>query len=245
MTDFTYDLVTLDEMRLGLVVLQADESLERDLRQLVPPGINLLVSRVPSATEVSQETLARMAHDLPAAASLLPQMHPYAAVGYGCTSGAAVIGRDKVADLIRSTTPTQNVTDPVTALIAATAALGINRLAILSPYVAEVSAHLRRVLEHNGVATPVFGSFNEAEEQRVVRIAPASIIAAVVKLAAKGGVDGIFLSCTNLRTLDLIAPLEARLGLPVLSSNQVIGWHMLRLAGVTEPLEGFGRLLRH
>ena len=55
--------------------------------------------------------------------------------------------------------------------------------------------------------------------------------------------DGYFLSCTALRTAELIAPLEARLGRPVLTSNQAMVWHALRDSGV-EPTTGrWGRLM--
>jgi maleate isomerase len=76
----------------------------------------------------------------------------------------------------------------------------------------------------------------------VVRIAPNSIISAAESLAAQGGIDAVFLSCTNLRTLELIGALEARLAIPVLSSNQVLGWHLLRLAGMPNKLQGYGKL---
>ena len=239
-----YTLIQADEARLGLIVLQTVESLERDLRQLIPATVNLLVSRVPSGDEVTEETLGQMARDLPASAALLPQMQRYAAIGYGCTSGAAVIGPARVADLVGAAAPTDHVTNPLTALLAACQRLQITRLGILSPYTAEVSDRLRRVLSENCIDTPVFGSFNEAREERVVRIAPQSIRAACETLAPRGGIDALFLSCTNLRTLDLIEELEARTGLPVLSSNQVIAWHMLRLAGMTDAMPGFGRLFR-
>lgn len=101
----------------------------------------------------------------------------------------------------------------------------------MSPYVETVSERLRQVLRGQGVDTPVFGSFAEAEEARVARIAPQSVFQAGRELAARGGVDGLFLSCTNLDTLAAIAPLEAACGLPVLSSNLVLAWHMCRLAG--------------
>lgn len=88
------------------------------------------------------------------------------------------------------------------------------------------------MLADAGVLTPVFGSFDEAEEARVVRIDSASVYAAAVDLMQDAEVDGLFLSCTNLRTLDVIKPLEEVLGLPVLSSNLVMGWHLASLAGV-------------
>ncbi|GAB4260433.1 MAG: aspartate/glutamate racemase family protein [Pararhodobacter sp.] len=229
---------------LGVIVLQSDETLENDLRRLFPQtDVALHVSRVPSATEVTSATLSEMAHHLTGAAALFPHASRFDAVGYGCTSGASVIGPARVAQLVKEGCATQAVTDPVSALVAACGHLGIGRLALLSPYVEEVSATLRRVLAEGGVATPVFGSFEEAREERVARIAPDSLIAAATALAGAGGIDGIFMSCTNLRTLDVIDTIEAQTGLPVLSSNLVFAWHLARLAG-TAPGRRIGRLMQ-
>ncbi|KMK66174.1 Asp/Glu racemase [Puniceibacterium sp. IMCC21224] len=243
MTHFSCDMETTTETRIGLIVLQSDESLEHDMRRLIPSRVNLLVSRVPSGDEVTETTLGRMATDLPAAAALLPKAQDFAVVGYGCTSGAAVIGPSEVARLVQSGAPARQVTNPVTALLAACNVLGIRKLGVLSPYVATVSDRLRSVLAADGIATPVFGSFNEAVEARVVRIAPASVIAAATTLAAQGDIDGLFLSCTNLRTLNVIPELEDRTDLPVLSSNQVLGWHLMRCAQIGDRFQGLGRLL--
>nr|WP_261368269.1 Asp/Glu racemase [Pseudosulfitobacter koreense] len=225
---------------MGLVVLQVDETIEGDMRTLLGDA-QLFVSRVPSGAEVTPETLAEMAAHLGTAAALLPPSADMAALAYGCTSGAAQIGSAQVARLVRQGRAVQTVTDPVTALIAACRHLGISRLALLSPYVAAVSDRLRTVLEAEGIATPVFGSFAEAEEAKVVRIAPGAIIDAARDLCAGADVDGLFLSCTNLRTLPVIAPLEAALDLPVLSSNVVLAWHMSQLSGLAA--RGPGRLL--
>ncbi|KKK48836.1 hypothetical protein LCGC14_3141130, partial [marine sediment metagenome] len=79
---------------------------------------------------------------------------------------------------------------------------------------------------------------------RVARTDPASIAQAGLQLVAEAdaAIDGLFLSCTNLRTLSVIEPLEARLGIPVLSSNQVLAWHLLTLLDKAAPGSGPGRL---
>jgi maleate isomerase len=110
----------------------------------------------------------------------------------------------------------------------------------LSPYIAEVSGRLREVLDGEGVATPVFGSFSEGIEEKVVRIDGPSIINAALDMCKDADVDGLFLSCTNLRTLNVIAPLEAALDIPVLSSNLVLGWHLCQRGNV--PFNGLGKL---
>lgn len=243
--NFDYSLAPMLGHRaaLGLIVLQSDETIEHEFRRLLPgDGVSFYVSRIPSAPEVTRETLATMEGEMTGAASLLPPPVPFDVVGYGCTSGTSVIGTARVAELVSAGCTTKAVTEPVSALIAACRALGLKRLAFLSPYVAAVSDGLRGVLAQSGVETPVFGSFNEAEETRVARIDGKSLAAAARSLAGQGGVDGIFMSCTNLRTLDVISQIEVETGLPVLSSNQVLAWHMLRSAGITDTITGAGRL---
>ena len=232
MQTYPFDLSPKAHPNLGLIVLQTDERIERDFRRLIPAESGLFVSRVPSGLDVSSETLAAMEAHIPTAASLLPRAVAFDAIGYGCTSGTAQIGAQKIAELVGQSAQTGAVTEPLSALVAACAALGINRLAFLSPYVETVSTHLRDALRAQSVLTPVFGTFAEAEEAKVVRISPQAIHQAALDLAAQGDVDAIFLSCTNLNTLDVIAPLEAVTGLPVLSSNQVLAWHMGHFAGI-------------
>jgi maleate isomerase len=223
---------------LGLIVLQADETLEGDFRTMLPADVPLYVSRVPSAPEVTPDTLAAMAAHLTGSAALLPAAAQFASIGYGCTSGAAEIGSEAVAGFIRQGAAGQHVTDPLDSLVAACGALGIRRLALLSPYVATVSEKLRSQLASKGISTPVFGSFDESREAQVVRIDAVSILRAAVDLAGKGGTEAVFLSCTNLRTLALIEEIEARTGLACFSSNQVLGWHMARSAGLAAQIPG-------
>ena len=242
---FTYDLAPQLGTRatIGLVTLQSDETIEHDMRRIFPlDGVACYATRVPSGTEVSKDTLAEMEGNLTGAASLFPGPARFDVVGYGCTSGTSVIGAETVAGMIKKGCETKAVTDPLTALIAACEALGARRLAVLSPYVAEVNSALITALARAGIEVALLGTFNEEREEFAARIAPKSIAQAAETLAKQGDFDAIFLSCTNLRTLDVIAVIEAETGLPVLSSNQVLGWHMARLAGL-DPLGRFGRLM--
>ncbi|MEM1039084.1 MAG: Asp/Glu racemase [Pseudomonadota bacterium] len=241
MKTFAYTVMP-EEKRLpaiGLIVLQSDETIEQDFRWLFSPQVcDLYVSRVPSGLEVTGDTLAEMAQTLPMAASLFPQSLSLDVIGYGCTSGSSVIGPDRVAALVREGRPKTHaasaVTEPLSALITACKARGITRLALLSPYIEDVSAALRARLSDAGIETPLFGSFSEAEEAKVARIDEASIMAAATALCVdrKGDFDGLFLSCTNLKALDVLAPLEESLGVPVMSSNSVLADHMSMLAGI-------------
>ena len=187
---FDYELTDRIGTRatLGLIVLQPDETIEHDFRRMLPiDDVTLYVSRIPSGTDVSGDSLAEMRNDLPDAARLLPRGVSFDVVGYGCTSGTSVIGADAIAALVGDGCETDRVTEPVSALIAACQSLNVKRLAFLSPYVADVSATLRATLADAGISSPVFGDFAEAQEAKVARIDKASIIAGAVTLASQGG----------------------------------------------------------
>lgn len=245
MSDLPYTLSRQQPPQLAMIVLQSDETLEADLRRLLPPVAEVLVTRIPSAEVVSSDSLAAMARDITQAAALLPRGADLSALGFGCTSGTAHIGADRIAQLARDGVSARAVTDPVSALIAACRHMGLRRLALVSPYVAEVSTRLMAVLAQEGIEISAFASFNEPEEANVVRITPESIVDAACVTAAKAPCDGVFLSCTNLRTLDAIAPIENVLGVPVLSSNLVLAWHMANLSGLHDPLQLATKLTRN
>lgn len=220
--------------RIGLIVLQSDETMESELRQVLPQSdVGAFVARIASAAEVSKDSLAAMEADLPRAAGLLPQSVDFDVVGYGCTSASSVIGPERVAELVGSRCKTSYVTNPVSALIAACHALQVNKLALLSPYTEEVSESLRAELLRNGIETPVFASFNEPIETNVARIDPASIQAAATQLGRDKGAEAVFMSCTNLRTLSIIKQVEDAVAKPALSSNLAFFWHMFASAGVS------------
>ena len=230
--------------QLGLIVLQSDETLEYELRKILPEdGVALYTARIPSAQQVSSDSLATMAASLKNTAALLPPELQYKVVGYGCTSGTAVIGAEAVADQVKAGCHTADVTEPLTALISACHEKGVRRLAILSPYVEDVSATLRQRLRNAGIETPQFGSFNESNETAVAHISADSVATGATALFQRGGCEAIFISCTNLQTLDVITEIEKQCNCPVWSSNLVLGWHMLKTAGLKARSPEKGTLL--
>lgn len=231
---------------LGLIVLQADETIEDEFRTFAgQDGAALYHSRIPSAPDVTAETLARMEAEIPAATRLLPDAVRFDAIGYACTSGATIIGPANVAQAIRTVKPGAATTDPLTAAKSAFRALDVTRIGFVTPYVAAVSQAMRDNLEADGLSIKTFGSFEQSDEHTVARIAPASVLQAICDIGSAADCQAIFVSCTNLRTAEILATAEARLGKPVVSSNQALAWHMLRLAGVNDNLLGLGQLFEH
>ncbi|UUX49622.1 hypothetical protein NUH88_19755 [Nisaea acidiphila] len=229
--------------RLGLIVLKTDETIEQDFRHLaVDPSIALYHTRIESAPNVTPETLRQMEARIPGAAALLPEDTPLDVIGYGCTSASTVLGEARVEELVRSVHPSAAVTNPLSALKAAAAALGVARLGLVSPYVRSVTDALEAEMSKSGVPFVETTVFGQEEERVVARIALGAIVAGAEEVAGNPAVEAVFASCTNLRAAGVVLEAERRTGRPFLCSNQVLAWHMMRLAGITRPLPELGRL---
>lgn len=242
--DFDVDGGIGTRATLGVIVLETDETLEPEFARMTDiDGVALYHSRIPMVSDVNAETLAQMESDLPASAKLFPPSLDFDVIGYGCTSASTVIGSENVARAVQSVFPNAKVTNPLAAIIAAGQSLGAKRLGFITPYVPNVSLRMRQALEDVGFEIAAFGSFEEGDDRVVARITEDTIKDAAVRVAETTPCDAIVIACTNLRCLRVIPQIEAQTGIPVISSNQAMGWHMLRLSGVNEPVSDFGKLL--
>ena len=138
---------------------------------------------------------------------------------------------------MRAGCQTAQVTDPVSALLHMCRKHDVKRLAFLSPYIESVSSILHDVLTEAGIETRAFGAFNEGDDAKVARIDPAYTKRAAIELAKSADVDAVFMSCTNLKTYDVLAEISAEAGMPAFSSNSALAAHLGELAGahVTHP----------
>lgn len=228
---------------LGVIVLETDETLEHEFSRIMDlAGVAIYHSRIPMVPEIRPDTLARMEQDLPASARLLPPSLSFDAIGFGCTSASTVIGSENVAQAIKTVCPNACVTNPLAAIVAACQHLEAKRLGFVTPYIPEVSAGMRAKLEDAGFEIAGFGSFEEGNDRVVARITETSILEAIEKVVAQAPCDAVVVSCTNLRCLDVIARAEEKTEVPVISSNQALAWHMLRLAGIEDTNAQFGLL---
>ena len=83
-----------------------------------------------------------------------------------------VIGEEQVFELIREARPEVAPTTPITGAFAAFRALGAKRIGVLTPYRDAINQFMRDYIEARGFEVPVFGSFNEENDNKVARIAP-------------------------------------------------------------------------
>ena len=235
-----------ERARIGLIVLSDDQTIEYELRRIFDlPDVVFYVSRIYCAPTITPDTLKDMENEIASAARLILPDQPLDVVAYGCTSGAMLIGTEAVRNCIHESRPGVLCTTPVQATIAAFEALDAGSICLITPYADEINRHMRSYILEHGFRVPVMGSWNEPKDPHVGRISPDSIREAVFDLGRSNMVDAVFLSCTNIRALDIIKEMESELGKPVISSNQAMGWHCLRLAGVEDRLSRFGSLFHH
>lgn len=228
---------------LGMIVLQSDLTLEQDMRKVIPcDGVALYVSRIPNAPEVTGGTLRAMEEDLPFATNLLPHNLAFDALGYGCTSASALIGSERIAELIRTQRTAKSVITPISALIDACRNLNLKKLALVTPYIAEVTQELKNSIRSYGIRFGSEACFDEILDQRVAQLSSIALSEAALTVGRGESCDAVFLSCTNLRTIEIIEDLEQKLDRPVISSNSALIWALLRHAGINDSLPDLGKL---
>jgi arylmalonate decarboxylase len=122
--------------------------------------------------------------------------------------------------------------------------VGARRVAVATAYNDEVNDRLRAFLiEHGFDPLVVTGMGIEAVEE-VDNVTQDDLLefgARVFSSAPEA--DSLLVSCGGFRTLELIAPLEARTGVPVISSMPHGLWAGARLVGLDGSAPGYGRLL--
>ncbi len=227
---------------IGYVLLATEQTVQDDVIALRPPGVGIHFARAAIPDSITSETLAAQA-DLLAdcAASLLPD-GSLDVVCYACTSGSLVIGEQRVFAELNRGAPAARATSLITGVIRALRAVGAARIVVATPYLDEVNRREVEYLEQTGFEVLSICGLNLERDSDMVRVAP-DYIAEFALAQDRADADAIFVSCGALRTLDVIGEIEARAGKPAICSNQAMIWDCLRLAGIDDRFDGYGRLL--
>ncbi|TKB08701.1 MAG: arylmalonate decarboxylase [Mesorhizobium sp.] len=229
--------------KLGFVLLAMEQTIEEDMFKLAPEGVGVHFQRAPMANKVDVETLTAMASGIGEAASLIVPEVQLDVICYGCTSGSVVIGEDKVfAELTRGA-PGAKPTSIISGVMRALEAVNAKKITIATPYVDPVNEIERRYMEQRGFEILNIQGLNIENDEDMVRVTP-DYIYEFAKRVDRSDSDAIFISCGALRSVDIIQELEAESGKPVITSNQAMMWDCLRLAGVNDRSEKYGRLFK-
>lgn len=90
--------------------------------------------------------------------------------------------------------------------------LAARRILLITPYIDDVNAHEIAFLEHRGITVQACESFRCLDTRDIAKISSEQVRDLVRTHAAVGRhCDTVFISCTNLLTMDQIEPLEEEL----------------------------------
>ncbi len=237
-------LAAREEVRtIGLIALSTDLVIDPIFAKIFHGlPVELFINRVRFDNPVTPANLEALSHDLDRAVTDLLSDRPLDAIAFGCSSGAVAIGEERLAEKIQRIKPGAAVTNPVTAAIAAMHRLGARRISILTPYTREVNTSIAEFFRAKGLDVLSISGFGIPDDRDIALISPDAIRKGA-RAALANGSEAIFLSCTALRAAEEAEALEAELGLPVVTSNQALAWHVLRLAGCDLLVSGFGEIL--
>jgi maleate isomerase len=229
--------------QLGFLAVANADLIERDMFAMAPEGVGLHFTRVPMGTACTVENLAAMEGELHSAlATLMPARDDTDVITFNCTSASFVIGDTKVQKIIQAARPGVKATTMVTSVVSALRAMGVSRVAMGTAYTDDINGMERTFLQGHGfdcVSAEGLGLLTDADMNRVT---PQSLLE-FAEYVDRPEAEAVFLSCGALRSVEIIAAAEARLGKPVICSNQASLWECLRLAGVQDRVAGFGSLL--
>lgn len=228
--------------RIGLIGLSSGVTCEEELHNMLPEGALVITSRVANRDKIDLSNLREMKQDLVRAATTrLPEGHLDAMV-YSCTSGTIAMGELVVIDLIQSAKPNVPVTTPFTGAMAALRCLGLQRITFLTPYVEEVTAAMRTQIEARGFDVVRTVGMGLSLDSEICRVDAKTLLELAIEIDTPDA-QALFISCTALTTSPVISAIEAALGKPVVTSNQALTWHALRLAGCNDGSIEHGKLM--
>jgi maleate isomerase len=234
--------------RIGLIVPASNTVCEPETARLAPRGVAAFAARV--LFEPTLEGLRAMKDHVERAALELASEGISDIIVFCCTVGSMMGGPEsdrEIADLIEERTGTRAITT-TTAVRAALDAMGLRRIAVTTPYTRDIDEMEKRLLEAMGYEVTAIRGVHEDVPPRdfrndmIGRLDPE--VAYRTALAVDGEAnEGLFVSCTNFRAIDIIERLERDTGKPVITSNQAALWHALRRLGLSDKVPGGGRLL--
>src|SRR5699024_1429726 len=114
------------------------------------------------------------------------------------------------------------------ALVEALAHLDLTRVAVATPYVLNLSRYLDAFLTEYDVTVVNHAALGYDHQ---IWSVPQTVTADLIREVDHHEAQAIIVSCTNLATYDVIAPMEQELGKPVITANQATIWAALRRLG--------------
>ncbi|ELY68695.1 maleate cis-trans isomerase family protein [Natrinema versiforme] len=218
--------------RLGLIVPSSNATAEPEFRAFCPESVTVHGARI-ALESVTVDELDAMSDDAARAAELLGHAD-VDAVAYACTTGSLIHGPGFDAELEDRLAEAAGVPAVATArsVVRALEALEADRIAVATPYTADLDERERDFLEATGVEVAAIDGRGIAANTAIGELTPEDASGQVLeRVGSVDDLDAVFVSCTNYCSLAAIEGLEAELGVPVITSNGATLWDICGAAG--------------
>ncbi len=234
--------------RIGLLVPFTNSNVEPDITLMRPEGLSIHVARMGGYDEDeipdAQQMRGLGSSDLDEPIRLLSGVRPDVMI-YGCTSATLTHGpafdRD-LAKKISQASGAKTVT-AAGALVFALRQLDVMRIGFASPYVAAINDLAVGFLSDMGFKTVARSEVDGALGNHEQGALDPEAVFQLGLAANHPDAEALVLSCTDMRSVEVLDRLEQATGKPVISSNQAIMFETLHVLGITDPVPGFGTLL--
>tara|TARA_Y100000816_G_scaffold281414_1_gene255900 strand:- start:693 stop:1331 length:639 start_codon:yes stop_codon:yes gene_type:complete len=207
-------------------------------------NIDLYSNRIQSYNPLTNDSLKKMAEEIPKVVKNILPNEKLDCIAYGCTSGTIAAGYNSIYEKINLVKPNTKVTTPITSILNALKILKVNKLSIFTPYTKEINQSLIKFFDKKEIEIVELSYFDIASDIDIGKVDPNHLFDVISKKNLTKS-DALFVSCTALPVLSIINELEKKLDKIILSSNQALIWDTLRQIGFKEKDEKFGELLRN
>ena len=221
--------------RVGLIVPSTNTVMEPDLYRHLPDGVTVHTARMLLEGSVTIEAEELMLDVyLPECARQIGTLRPDVVV-FGCTSAGALRGpayeRELAEELSRTTgAPTITI---MGAVVEELCRLKVNSVAVLTPYSQEINDTIKNSLEASGFQVPHIQGMDVRGAFNIAAVTPEEVIEYTRQQLDGVESDCLFVSCANLRSVEVLDDLKKVAGRPVVTSNQAVLESVKRLVTIT------------
>ena len=235
-------------IRIGLIVPSSDATYEPDFMMVAPPRVTFHSHRVWLPEEdIGQRQMDIMNSEVKDAIRYLATAK-VDAIACGGTTSSFYKGPGWDTELLRLIEEASGVPAVVTtrSVVDALRFLGIRKMSIATPYPEWNNRKLLEYMEASGfeIANLEADPWAWEDPDRMINDRDPESILEFASGAFDPSADGLFCSCTAWRSLEIVEELERRTGKPVVTSNQANIWAIFSKLDITDPIPGFGSLLR-
>lgn len=233
--------------RLGFLVPERNVTCEEEFPRYLPKDITAHFSRLPRAEpKLNAASLVEMMQHVDTQSLLLSRVGIQVIMA-ACTSGTFLDGTAAADDLghrIEAATGIPGYTTS-TAVADALRALNVRSFFMITPYPHDITETETTFFEALGFEVTGSDTFACSHSEMIPRLTSAEVAEMAIRHEADiAAADALFISCTNLATMDRLAEMEERFGKPVVSSNSATLWRALRAVDVPSGDLGAGQLFQ-